>query len=144
MYPVSILKEISYLVKRTRGVMVCVIKPQIGFCCFSTKFFNYLTFQSFDFERTRWRLFQKRVVRTKFDIYVCIISACSTEWEIVEKYWSSHNASTIQHTSRRSRGQAKTCAYFYLNERSSAHFFHETNTKYPSLKRDSSKGMTLT
>ena len=26
--------------------------------------------QSFDFERTRWRLFQKRVVRTKFDIYV--------------------------------------------------------------------------
>ena len=26
-------------------------------------------FKSFDFERTWWRLFQKRVVRTKFDIY---------------------------------------------------------------------------
>jgi hypothetical protein len=26
----------------------------------------------FDFERTRWRLFQKRVVHTKFDIYVLI------------------------------------------------------------------------
>jgi hypothetical protein len=25
---------------------------------------------SFDFERTWWRLFQKRVVRIKFDIYV--------------------------------------------------------------------------
>jgi len=30
----------------------------------------YLAFQSFDFERTWWRLFQKRVVRTKFDIFV--------------------------------------------------------------------------
>ena len=30
---------------------------------------NYLSFQSFNFERTWWRLFQKRVVHTKFDIY---------------------------------------------------------------------------
>ena len=29
-----------------------------------------MTFQSFDFERTWWRLFQKRVVRTKFNIYM--------------------------------------------------------------------------
>ena len=34
----------------------------------------YLAFQSLDFERTWWRLFQKRVVRTKFDIYVYIVS----------------------------------------------------------------------
>ena len=34
------------------------------------KIFNYLDFQSFDFEITWWRLFQKRVVRPKFDIYV--------------------------------------------------------------------------
>jgi len=33
---------------------------------------NYLTSQSFDFERTLWMIFQKRVVRTKFDIYVFI------------------------------------------------------------------------
>jgi hypothetical protein len=33
---------------------------------------NYLAFQSFDFERTWWRSFQKRFVRTKFDIYVFI------------------------------------------------------------------------
>jgi hypothetical protein len=33
---------------------------------------NYLTFQPFDFERTWWRLFQKRVVHTKFDIYFFI------------------------------------------------------------------------
>ena len=32
---------------------------------------NYLAFQSFDFVRTWWWLFQKRVVRTKFDIYGC-------------------------------------------------------------------------
>jgi hypothetical protein len=33
------------------------------------KHLNYFTFHSFDFERTWWRLFQKRVVRTKFYIY---------------------------------------------------------------------------
>jgi hypothetical protein len=37
-----------------------------------TKSFNYLAFQSFDFERTLLRLFQKHVVETKFDIYVFI------------------------------------------------------------------------
>jgi hypothetical protein len=34
---------------------------------------NYLAFQSFDFERTWWRLFQKSVVYSEFDIYVFII-----------------------------------------------------------------------
>jgi len=33
---------------------------------------NYLAFQYFDIESTWWRLFQKRVVRTKLDIYVFI------------------------------------------------------------------------
>jgi hypothetical protein len=36
------------------------------------KTLNYLAFQSFDFERTWWRLVQKRVVRTTFDIYIFI------------------------------------------------------------------------
>ena len=31
---------------------------------------NYLVFQSFDFELTWWMQFQKRVVRTKLDIYL--------------------------------------------------------------------------
>ena len=31
-----------------------------------------LDFQSIDFKRTWWRLFQKRVVNTKFEIYVFI------------------------------------------------------------------------
>ena len=35
-------------------------------------FFNYLLFQSFSFGRTWWRIFLKRVVRNKLDIYVCI------------------------------------------------------------------------
>jgi len=34
---------------------------------------NYLAFQSFDIECTWWRLFQKRVICTKFDFYVFII-----------------------------------------------------------------------
>ena len=38
------------------------------------KALNCLAFQSFDIEPTWWRLFQKRVVHTKFDIYVFITS----------------------------------------------------------------------
>jgi hypothetical protein len=37
------------------------------------KTLNYLAFQSFDFECTWWRLFQGRVVRTKFDIYFFMV-----------------------------------------------------------------------
>jgi hypothetical protein len=36
------------------------------------KIFNYLAFQSFDFERTWWKLFQKRTIGTNVDIYVFI------------------------------------------------------------------------
>jgi hypothetical protein len=38
------------------------------YCSQNFKLFGF-PFQSFDFERTWWRLFQKRVVRTKLDIY---------------------------------------------------------------------------
>ena len=44
----------------------------------------YLAFQSFDFVRTWWRLFQKRVVRTKFDIYVFIIQSYLQDLEAVK------------------------------------------------------------
>jgi hypothetical protein len=33
---------------------------------------NYLSYQSFAFERTWWRLFQKHVMRIKVDIYIFI------------------------------------------------------------------------
>ena len=36
------------------------------------KTLNYLAFKSFNYERTRGRLFQKRAVRSQFDIYVFI------------------------------------------------------------------------
>jgi hypothetical protein len=42
------------------------------FTC-SQNLFDYLPFKSFDFKRTWWRLYQKRVVRIKLDIYVFII-----------------------------------------------------------------------
>ena len=42
---------------------------------------SYLAFQSFDFEGTWWRLFQKRVVRTKLDIYVFVtLMTLVTSW----------------------------------------------------------------
>jgi hypothetical protein len=45
----------------------------------------YLAFQSFDFVRTWWRLFQKRVVGTKFDIYVLIIQIYLQSLEAVKE-----------------------------------------------------------
>jgi hypothetical protein len=50
----------------------------------SSQTLNYLAFQSFDFERTWWRLFQKRVVRSKFNIHV-FISLTVTEIKISNK-----------------------------------------------------------
>ena len=41
--------------------------------------FNLCDFTIFDFQRTWWRLFQKRVMRTKLDIYSFIIFFKSTE-----------------------------------------------------------------
>jgi hypothetical protein len=64
--------------------------------------FKYLGFQSFDFERTRWRLFQKRVVRAKFDIYVLlqlnfkllsyntIIKRKMTKWQWLTQYYTEN------------------------------------------------------
>ena len=48
------------------------------------KTLNYLAFQSVDFERTSCRLFQKHIMRTKFDIYVLITM-------IVIYYTDRHN-----------------------------------------------------
>ena len=42
------------------------------FVFIAPKTLNYSVFQSFDFERTLWRLFQKHAVYTKLDIYVFI------------------------------------------------------------------------
>jgi hypothetical protein len=40
------------------------------FDCIAPKTSNYFAFQSFKFERTWWRLFQKLIVFSKFDIIV--------------------------------------------------------------------------
>ena len=48
-------------------------KPLLTIFLLQNIFLEYLVFQSFDFERTLWRLFQKRVVSTKLDIHVFIL-----------------------------------------------------------------------
>ena len=53
---------------------------------------NYLAFQSFDFECTWWRLFHKRVVCTKLDIYVFII----TNWWKKAKLFFMHFQVKVQ------------------------------------------------
>jgi hypothetical protein len=52
------------------SIIICLSFRPFGFI--APKTLNYLSFQSFDFERTWWRLFRKRVLRTKFDIYFFI------------------------------------------------------------------------
>jgi hypothetical protein len=52
------------------GILV-ILFTTFGFTCSKT-LLNYLAFQSFNYKRTRWRLFQQRVMRTKFDTYVLI------------------------------------------------------------------------
>jgi hypothetical protein len=51
------------------------------------KLLNYLAFQPFDFERTWWRLFQKRIVRTKFDIYVLLSVNCDRSVVFIRVLW---------------------------------------------------------
>ena len=48
----------------------------------------YLAFQSFDFEGTWWRSFQKHVGRTKFDIFVFILAKILLGLFIYEIYGS--------------------------------------------------------
>jgi hypothetical protein len=40
----------------------------------SQNFLHYLAFQPFDFERTWWRLFQKRVVRTRTNFFLNVLA----------------------------------------------------------------------
>ena len=47
-------------------------RPTIIPSNFSWRLTNYLAFKSFDYERNRWRLFQRRCVRTTLDIYAFI------------------------------------------------------------------------
>ena len=60
------------------GWLSFLFKP---FCFIAPKTY-YLAYQSFDFERTWWRLFLKPVVRTKFDIYVLLWNVCITRTQI--------------------------------------------------------------
>jgi len=60
--------------RRYEDILSILFSP-FGFI--APKTLNYLAFPSFDFERTWWRLFQKRVVRTKFDIYVFQKASCA-------------------------------------------------------------------
>jgi hypothetical protein len=50
--------------------MLTILFRPFGFIVLKTKLFDFPIFR---FWATLWRLFQKRVVRTKFDIYVSII-----------------------------------------------------------------------
>ena len=59
--------------------------PVYTFGFIAPKALNYLAFQSFDFDRTWWKLFQKRVVRTKFDNYVFIIQTYIQSLETVKE-----------------------------------------------------------
>ena len=66
------------------------------------KSLNYLAFQSFDIDRTWWWLFQKRVVRTKFDIYVFI------KTPVVKQEQQKNGKKTKTKTNKQTKKQNKT------------------------------------
>ena len=78
--------RLSCLVHRWPYPILAILFMPFG--CIAPKTFNYLAFQSFEFKHTWWRLFQKRVVHTKFDIYVfisdVILTSISTLHVLVE------------------------------------------------------------
>ena len=57
---------------------------------FAPKTLNYFAFHLFDFERTWWMLFQKRIVRIKLDIYgfIICIGHCIV-CPLISSFWSS-------------------------------------------------------
>ena len=64
--------------------LIGVPYKHVGFI--ARKTLNYLNFQSFDFERTWWRLFQKLIVCIKLDIYdfnTCMQKSKLSYWIMV-------------------------------------------------------------
>jgi hypothetical protein len=51
-------------------LILAILFRTFGFI--APKTLKFLVFQSFDFERTCWRVIQERAVRTNIDIYVFI------------------------------------------------------------------------
>ena len=77
--------KFSSLMHRWPWPILAILFRPFGFI--APKTLNYLAFQSFDLEITWWRLFQKRVMRTKLDIYVFILF-------LLSKIKTTHNSST--------------------------------------------------
>jgi len=71
-YPCNPLKYIQYFTSVEYSNMCC--RHLNSVYIFGARIvLHYLAFTSLGFERTWWRLFQKRVVRTKFDINVFLL-----------------------------------------------------------------------
>ena len=92
-YSFSFLYNYTHIFSYIGNVGKCHLRQLWLFCLVplvycSQTLLNYLTFQYFDIERIWWRLFQKRVVRTKSDIYVCLsYSHVGNNWMTVSPNW---------------------------------------------------------
>jgi hypothetical protein len=72
-----------------------------------------LASQSFNFECTWWRWFQKRVIPTKFDIYIFIVFSIKLRSAIKLKYWNFNYAPYLNRGSKYSHW---SCFYsFWLH-----------------------------
>ena len=67
------------------------------YCFIAPETFNYLAFQCFYFERTWWRLYQKCVVHTKFDIHVCIVARLTRRVPLAEQEWTSYHSGATRY-----------------------------------------------
>jgi hypothetical protein len=67
-----LLSRLCFELHHPSGILSLIIKKKTLLISLIGTLLNYFAFYSFDFERTWWGLFQKRVVRSKFNIYVKI------------------------------------------------------------------------
>jgi hypothetical protein len=58
------------MINKTNVLILALLFKPLGFI--TPISLSYVAFQSFNFACTRWRLVNKRIVYTKFDIYVFI------------------------------------------------------------------------
>ena len=78
---ISKLRWISFRQVFLYDFLAILFRPLNCFTCPKNPL-NVLTFQSFDFEGTWWRLFQKRVVWNKLEIYVFILMQKMEYWKL--------------------------------------------------------------
>ena len=89
-------------------ILVILFRPLV---LLHERLLNYLAYQSFDFEHTWWRLFQKHVVCTNLDTNIYVLIVNFRGWMMDESLHVTHGYTYISHFLCLNRRKA---TYMYL------------------------------